>query len=352
MNMKNGISGIGRLAAIWFLASNCAISLAQEDYRVVFVRNKQICLTGPSKAVNCLAGDNRDKLLPVWSREGDRIAYVEIGSTPSALATLFVIDPQGKRLGEVPLKVVEKGEIRSGMRQVESLEWIAGNRLVASGSINPSSTEHLVVDTSQMKVVDELVSDGFGATFSPDGLSYIAVTGQPHFTKKESRSPSLIINSHRLPNLVPDQAEIAGAPSWAPDGSTVAIPLRYAASTSSAEVEFTVLWLQDSKEKRSIVVPANTRKLAWGASGLIATTLAPGQQAGAVQVWELPIVTRPFQMSGWRLVNRLPSVDAENRGRKLTAELRGWLKMDSESGIDIWCKGCDLSGLPRRVPKS
>lgn len=352
MNVKNGIYGVGLFAAFWILASNCTIAQARDDYRVVFIENKQICLTGPSRAVNCIAGNDREKFLPVWSREGDRIAYIEIGGTPSALATLFVIDTQSRRLGEVPLKVVEKGEIRSGMRQVESLEWISGSRLVALGSINPSSTEYLVVDTSKMKVVEEFVSDGFGATFSPDGLSYIATSGLPHFTKKESRNPSLIINGHRLQNLVPNQTEIAGAPSWAPDGSTVAVPLRYATSTSSAEVDLTVLWLQDSNEKRSIMVPANTRKLEWGASGLIATTLASGQKAGEVQAWELPIVTKPFQMSGWRLVSRPPSVDAENMNRRLTAELRSWLKMDSGSSIDIWCKGCILSDLPRRVPKN
>lgn len=345
MNTKN-LHAVGRLTAAWLLSSSCIVALAHGDYRAVFVRDKQICITGPSKVVSCMPGDNLDKLLPVWSREGDRIAYIEVGATPSALATLFMIDAQGKKLGEVPLKVIGDGEIRSGMRQVEAVEWLSANRLVASGSVNPSSAEYLVVDTSRMVVVDELVSEGFQAAFSPDGLSYVAGAGQPHFTKKEARRPTLIVNGRRLSHVVPDQMEIAGSPSWSPNGSAVAIPVRYATSAPDV-VDQAVLWLRDSEDKRSVVLPTNTRKLGWGASGLTAATA--GQQAS--QVWELPIVTKPFQISGWRLASQSPSANAEAKQRMLTAELRSTVHMVAGSGIDIWCKGCDLAEIPRRVPK-
>src|SRR5207249_116264 len=113
----------------------------------------------------------------VWSREGDRIAFLAKGLSPSVLSTLFVIDRSGKRLAEIPLKAVGAGEVRSGMRQVESVEWVSSNRLVVSGTINPSSTEYLVVDVATGKIINEFVGDAFGAAFSPGGNSYIGATG-------------------------------------------------------------------------------------------------------------------------------------------------------------------------------
>lgn len=146
---------------------------------------------------------------------------------------------------------------------------------MVSGTVNPSSTEYIVVDIANIKVTNEFVADGFGASFSPDGLSYAAVTGAPHFSQKDSHAPALIVNGRRLANLVPDGAVVAGVPIWAPDGSTIAIPLRNTAGNPSAGVDSVMLWQRDAELKHSINVPAYTRELRWGGSGLIAITVPP-----------------------------------------------------------------------------
>jgi hypothetical protein len=355
MTIKTTIRLIARFTLVSLLAGYSLKPLAQSDYRIAFVRNKEICVTGPSKAIECLTNDNRSKFLPVWSVEGDQIAYVTIDENLSVLATLYVIDRRGKRLAEIPIKALEPGEIRSGMRQVEALEWLSGNRLVVSGTVNPSSTEYLVVNTSKLKVIDEFVVDGFGASFSPDGLSYIATTGAPHFTKKESRGPALIVDGRRLSKLVPDNTEFAGVPSWAPDGSTVAIPIRYVADSPINGVDVVVLWQRNSGATRSVNLPSRTRDVKWNSTGLLARTTPvdglTGQLVDEVKEgWELHIATKPFQILDWKHVDDVALLNMESKDRKLRADLRGSTEADGGINIDVWCNQCDLSKRPRRVP--
>ncbi|MBB2486904.1 hypothetical protein H5407_16875 [Mitsuaria sp. WAJ17] len=115
--------------------------------------------------------------LPAWSRDGSRIAYIDDADPGSALAWLVVIDPQGRALSRLPIKPLAVGEGCSGMRFVESLEWLGSDRVVASGSLNPSSTESLVFDLGRNAVVAEYVDDGRGASFSPDGRHVLLVEG-------------------------------------------------------------------------------------------------------------------------------------------------------------------------------
>jgi hypothetical protein len=347
MNKSIAVSLAVRVFATSVMVVISTDSFAQSDYRTVFVKNSQICLTGTTKVIRCLTDDNRNKSLPVWSLDGSKIAYVETGENSSALAVLHVIDRNGCAIAKIPVKAKNPGEIRSGMRYVESIEWISSNRLAVSGSVNPSSREYVIIDVSAQQVVDEFVSDEYRAGFSADGLSYAAVAGAPHFTPRESRAPALLVNGRRLEGLVPSGIEIAGPPIWAPDGSAIAIPLRYA--TSRAGADSVMVWERGSGTKHLITAPSRVRDIRWKDNELLATSMPENGGPGS-QGWQLPIVTRPFSISGWQPVIDPTILNSGQRDEKLRTELRDALVVDGGINIDIWCASCGLSNLPRRVP--
>jgi hypothetical protein len=324
-------------------------SYAQANYDTVYIKAMQVCLQLASRSSSCLPPDGRAKNLPVWSHDGRRIAYIEADGQPSALAKLVVIDRRGTRLAQVPLKTVSAGEVRSGMRQVESLEWISESLVVASGSINPTSFESIVIDTTRQLVTSEVVTDAFPATFSADGLSYVALTGQPHFGVRDLKRLIVVLDGNIVPNLIPPQTEVAGAPSWAPDGTAFTVPLRYVPATSSA-IDIALVWVRNSNEKRSINLPPNTMRLEWGSVGLVAVTSSSGLQSTATTAWELPITTKPFQLSAWRMAAG-SAVDLKAKVRSQLAELRSSLRLENGVNIDVWCSSCELSAARRIVPK-
>jgi len=352
MNKMTTLRLIARLLAVLVLIGHPASLLAQGDYRITFVKNKKICLTGPTKIARCITSDNREKYLPVWSRDGSKIAYIEVGDSSSSLATVYVIDRDGNRIaGGIPIPPISSGEIRCCMRYVESMEWISSNRLAVSGSINPSQAEYVLINVDAAEVTDDFVSDEVNASFSADGLSYAAVTGTPHFSSKEDRAPTLVVDGRKVADLVPAGTEVAGSPTWAPDGSAIALPLRN--WTSDTGVDSVVVWERNSGLKYLIQAPAQTRDIRWGGKGLIATTLPedtlPGQVAIATHGWEVPITHTPFGISGWRPVAD-PTLLNVQRHKTELRELRDSLEIDPGTDIDVWCASCGFSNLPRRVP--
>ncbi|MFC0134313.1 hypothetical protein CR105_26980 [Massilia eurypsychrophila] len=112
------------------------------------------------------------------------------------------------------------------MRFVDALEWIAADRLVVSGSINPSSSEYLVFDLLTGAVVGGYVDDAQGAEFSPDDQHVITVSGAPDFTARGSRAPVLKLDDQPVVGGLNVDLAFAKKPSWSADSRSFAIAAR------------------------------------------------------------------------------------------------------------------------------
>lgn len=85
---------------------------------------------------------------------------------------MVVLDKLGKKLSQTEIRSEEKGVLVHHMRFLENIEWISKDKVVVSGSLNPSTIEYLVIDINRQKIVDDLIGDGPMARFSPDGSKY------------------------------------------------------------------------------------------------------------------------------------------------------------------------------------
>ena len=135
MSRSYAIQLVGAYAAIIGSAH------AAQPLHIAFVQDRAICTIIDSAPTNCFGAVNVQISLPVWSRDGTKIAYIENTNSAQALATLVIVDKFGQGLSRTAIKPLPNGEVRSGMRFVESVEWIGPEQVAVSGSVNPSTTE-------------------------------------------------------------------------------------------------------------------------------------------------------------------------------------------------------------------
>ena len=114
-----------------------------------------------------------------------------------------------------------------GMRFVEGLAWISKRRLVASGSLNPSTVEYAVIDVETDGQVAGYLVDGFAWAASPDGAHAAYVGFVPHFTREEDRRPQFCIDDERHLDKsrgyrrADVHLEFTSSPLWSDDSKAV-----------------------------------------------------------------------------------------------------------------------------------
>jgi len=256
----------------------------------VFLKNSEVYVGTPgSGEARQLTDDGRPKGLLVQSKGGSRFAFVR--ESKGELADILVMRPDGTGLREIHFRPVEANV--SGMRGVEDLRWISEQRLVASGSVNPSTGEYAVIDVEAGKEVAWYLVDGFTWEASPDG-SHAAYVGYiPHFTPEVSRHPQFCLDDE-CPFLKPSRGyqradahlEFTSKPIWSSDSSAVAIiaenyqtkaesvivrpvggkPVEVAAPPEADDSSLQVSW-----DGKALVVRAGSRawRLEPGASALV-----------------------------------------------------------------------------------
>lgn len=338
--------------------SSAAPSLS--GLRIAAVRDGQVCVSLDGGALHCFGTTASRARLPAWSRDGSRIAYFDDADPGSALAWLVVIDPQGRALTRLPIKPLAAGEVRSGMRFVESLEWLGSDRVVASGSLNPSSTESLVFDLGRNAVVAEYMDDGRGASFSPDGRHVLLVEGAPHFTSGDTRAPVLSLNGQAVLAGLPVDLSAIGPVRWSADGTRFALTARDASGLHRL-----VLGHAQTKAARWVDLPpapsdaAPAPELFWSGHDLHVQRLVPGERQGAASEakgsapgarqlrMDDHVLSTDQRESRWKRVAE-PAVNPVHAAATLRATTLGHSLPAGVLDADVWCKSCALDLVARR----
>src|SRR5579864_3801410 len=219
------------LALPLLLIVSSMVLSADRAAKVAFVKNNEIFVAKGDLQPTALTHSGVPKSLPVWSRDGSKIAFLEKTDSKRALGTLVVIDERGHQMAKIMVRPVEKAPPQ-GMRFVEDLEWLDNNKVAVSGSINPSLVETAVIDLKSGAEVDSLYDDGGGPTFSPDGIHVAYQTGMPHFSPEESWHPTLTVDNHPVFPDAGSHVRFLTAPQWAGDSSAVAIVAQNYAGTT------------------------------------------------------------------------------------------------------------------------
>jgi hypothetical protein len=138
-----------------------------------FIRNSEVYArpAGASEAIQ-LTNDGLAKRLLVQSKSGERIAFVR--DSPVELADIVVIRPDGSGTREIHFRPL--GGNILGMRFVEGLDWISEQRLIVSGSLNPSTCEYAVIDVETGASAGGYLTDGFSLSESLRGWEHTSNT--------------------------------------------------------------------------------------------------------------------------------------------------------------------------------
>lgn len=348
------------LAAGASLSAEPAAAAPLPGLRIAAVRDGQVCVSLDGGALRCFGQASSRARLPAWSRDGERVAYIDEAEPGAALAWLVVTGPQGQPLVRLPIKPLADGEVRSGMRAVEALEWLGSERVVVSGTLNPSSTESLVFDVGRAAVVAEYVDDGRGASFSPDGRHVLLVEGAPHFTGAQARAPVLSLDGKAvLEGLHADLAEL-GPVRWSTDGTRFALTARDAAgrhrlvlghaqtsaahwvdlppSSPGASAAPALFWSGHELHVQRLVLVGK------GRAAVQTARSAPGARQLGI---EDQVLSAEQGRSAWKRVPE-PVINPVRAAAQLRSAALGQALPAGVVDADVWCRACVLNQVARR----
>ncbi len=300
--------------------------------KIAFIKNDNLFVR-ENGITRQLTNDALAKSLPLWSKDGSMLAFDRHPDLDkSALANLVVLrGDDGAQIANIEVLPANERNPAS-MRFVEGLEWRDSNRIVASGSIDPSTTEYVTYTIPEGKVVDLYYDQGMGASFSPDGAHIAYVSGSPHFVPVENRDPNLQIDGKRIyPRPGGPHVVFLSQPAWAPDGNTVAIveeaygAQRRSAVECSLSADCVTVALPDQMNTESFT-------LHWDSQGLFLL--------GAGQEWTARNVGSEFVSANSNAVSATSEIESEAKAA---------IRAAGGTEADAWCSNCPLITYPRRT---
>lgn len=274
-----------------------------------------------------------------WGRNGSR-AYLQGVDKNLALAELVVISSTaGNKLADVLIRPVKADE-GEDMRFIETLQWLTPQTIAASGSINPSTEESLVLDLASGKELMNYYDDAGGTVYSPDGEHAAYIDGAPHFVGREDTAPALNIDLERVYPAEGLLVDFLSPATWSPNGARVAIVARNRASRA---VSLVVCQLGSGCSQGPLAKTSTQEEftLDWGEDTLI---VGGGPASWSVQIGTADLTPEAIQKS-----NAPASSDLKQRADALVKDLQQKILDSGGHSADYWCAHCLLSALPRKT---
>ena len=213
------------------------------------------------------------------------------------------------------------------MRFVERIEWLGGNRLAVSGSINPSTAEYVIFDVATGKDVRRFFDDGAGAAFSPDGLHAAYVTGKPHLGS--DNAGSLIVDDRPIFAAESSDTVFVARPKWSPSGTMLAMLV------GAADAARVLVWRSGESAAHVTSMPGADRTLFWQGEQLIARS---GSSAGAAARY----AEVRADGNAPTLLPVAPVADPLRRASAYRASLAPRIP-DGATDANVWCRRCPLA---------
>lgn len=307
-----------------------------QQIKAVFIRNGEIFTWDFSGKPAQITNDGIQKEHPLWSKDGSRIAYLQDIDKNSALAELVVISSgSGSKVADILIRPVQTGE-GNDMRFIETLQWLTPNKIAASGSINPSTEESLVLDLNSGKELMNYYDDDGGTVYSPDGEHAAYINGAPHFAAHEETAPALNIDLNKTYPTAGFQVDFLSKATWNPDGTTVAIVAR---NRLSRAVNLVICPVASSCSQSALPAASTDEKfsLTWSADGLSVKTASASWSAQGAS----PEALRTSTQSS--------ALDLKQQANTLVQGWRQKIVGIGGNSVDFWCADCVLTMLPRRT---
>jgi hypothetical protein len=305
--------------------------MAQDVTKAAFESHREIFVIDPDGGVRQLTHDSIPKDLPLWSKDGTRIAWFQKQTHSLALGQLRVVDPEtGETVSQANLRDPgESPQMGNDLQFIDRLEWISSDRLVASGSVNPSTEESLVVDLKSGKEIISYYDDNGGAVFSPDGNHVAYVSGAPHFVPPDAKRPEVNIDKERVFPVDGVQIRMLSNIVWSSDSEHVAF---VAQQTVNQTVSIVTCGLGSGCVQAQLTQTSPPYSIRWvGDSVMVATE----QSSWAVVAGSNQVKAGAADHSSVPSQSR--AVDAVTRKAK----------QGGGRSVDVWCRECELATQPR-----
>jgi hypothetical protein len=346
------------LASLGIVGFSGALFAAGTPASVVFLKGNEIAVSDDGKNVEQITHDGLHKNLPVWSKDGLKIAFLRQVNKKAALDNLVVIDRQGHVLKSILVHPAGQEDEDSGMRGVETVQWLSNNRIALRGSINPSTSENMIYDVQSGKLIDEnnvvevsgdaalqmlfgkskahpkglpgdFFDDGTSVGYSPDGNHAAYITGAPHFASDTERRPTLTVDNQPIfPANKESPVKFITAPQWSSDSRFVAI---LAEETATKAASLVVYRLGGKSEALPLGVNVGTPSLSWTDNRFL------------VKLGQSTLQWRSDDNSFGPAENAVVEPTGPDASSK--AKFGELVKKAGGHDPDIWCQSC----FPRRV---
>lgn len=273
------------------------------------------------------------RMLPVWSPDGGRIAFIQASDRRQALAELVVVSSAGVELARVAIEPVLADTAYAGMRFVEAVRWLSADRVAVRGSLNPSQSQYYVVDVMAGRVVDDFTDDRSAAAFSPDGRHVAAQSGSPHFLPADKRVPQLAVDGQPVfAGQGRRDADIVSEPRWSSDSRSLAWLLRQRSSGATS----LAVWQDGVLQESALPLASSARPtLFWRGARVVVTD-------GKAQAF-----SADARAAGLKAVPAATAIDPQAAARSQRERLQAEARAAGMTQPDLWCRACGLEVLPR-----